>query len=140
MHRLLVVCAAVSAVAVAAPPPLQADRSADVGRALASYAAMQRFFYDARSGLYAPTYPRVGAQRYAHLWPFSQAPAATVSVAQLNGRSRKSSAAVNARLRALRRYGNRSSRPAAYDAQVLDSEPDQYYDDNAWVGLELLRI
>src|SRR5919204_644214 len=140
MQRLLVVCAAVAAVAVAAPPPLGADRSTDVGRALASYAAMQRFFYDARSGLYAPTSPRVGAKRYAHLWPFSQALAATVSVAQLDGRSRSSSAAVRARLRALRRYWNRSIRPAAYDAEVLDADPDQYYDDNAWVGLELLRI
>jgi predicted alpha-1,6-mannanase (GH76 family) len=140
MQRLLVVCAAVGAVAVALPPPLEADRSADVGRARASYAAMQKFFYDARSGLYAPTYPRVGRQRYAHVWPFSQALAATVSVAQIDGRSRSSTAAVRARLQALGRYWNRSTRPAAYDAEVLDSDPDQYYDDNAWVGLELLRI
>src|SRR5919204_4727415 len=104
MQRLLVVCAAVAAGAVAAPPPLEADRSTDVGRALASYAAMQRFFYDGRSGLYAPTYPRSGSQRYSHLWPFSQALAATVSVAQLEGRSPAAAAALRPRLRALRRY------------------------------------
>ena len=107
-------------------------------RAAGAFAAMQKFFYRKGSGLYAPRYPaprRVASE----LWPFSQAFAATISVAELHVVPYAGRAAALDRLRGLRRYWNPSLRPPGYDAYVGGSG-EQYYDDNAWVGLELLRL
>ena len=50
--------------------------------------------------------------------------------------------AVADRLRGLRRYWNASRRPAGYDAEPLSypGDGDQFYDDNAWIGLELVTV
>jgi hypothetical protein len=51
--------------------------------------------------------------------------------------------AVHDRLDGLRRYWDGRSQPPGYDSYVrfrLGGGGDKFYDDNEWVGLELLRI
>jgi Glycosyl hydrolase family 76 len=73
-----------------------------------------------------------------HAWPFVRALAAAQSIAELPDASRAERAEVRRRLRELRRYW----RAGAYES--LPRPPfgpggDMYYDDNEWIGLELLR-
>jgi hypothetical protein len=100
------------------------------------------------SGLYK-------GQPYSYLWPFSQALAATISVAnirQLRGRLDRD---LQARRVGLRAYwalpttvpgGGAPVSPAnlpAYSGQVAPPRGPgsvKFYDDNAWVGLELVRL
>ncbi|HYX88607.1 MAG TPA: hypothetical protein VE753_04510 [Gaiellaceae bacterium] len=78
-----VFAAACCALAVVPQPQLSASTNTDAARAHASYAAMQRFFYRKAARLYAPAHPGIAARPYSHLWPFSQALAATVAIAML---------------------------------------------------------
>jgi hypothetical protein len=121
-------------------------------RAQRAFAAMQRFYYIAGSGLYS-------GEPFSYLWPFSQALAATVSMSNipalkgvpaLKGAYRKE---LRARLVGLRAYldtnnsgapeGTFTSTLAAYDGTVappVGPGGTKYYDDNDWVGIELMRI
>lgn len=69
----------------------------DPARALAAYAAMQQSFYIPGSGLYE-------GEPYSYLWPFSQALAATISVASIKGQA-ASQASVHSREIQVRMYG-----------------------------------
>ncbi|HEX5308659.1 MAG TPA: glycoside hydrolase family 76 protein [Solirubrobacteraceae bacterium] len=134
-------------------------------RALVSFAAMQKAFYIAGSGLYL-------GQPYSYLWPFSQALAATVSVANIPGQSAKQ-ASSNSRELHVRLYGlgkywstpteaseplpgeqpeaeEQSGEPSesagvpppslpSYSGNVAPPAGASYYDDNEWVGIELMR-
>ena len=96
---------------------------------------MQRYFYLPRHKLYR-------GDRYSYLWPFSQALAATIGVARIPGIGHTYTRDVRARLRGLARYWDASSRPPGYDGQVvppLGKGGTKYYDDNEWIGLELVR-
>lgn len=132
----------VVAAAVALLLPSRAGASLDGARARASYRAMQHFFHRGSGGLYSPVYPAPAARPESHLWPFSQALAATVALAQLPGAGRRFRDDVADRLHALRRYWNGSRKPAGYDAEPLSwrGSGDEYYDDNAWIGLELVTV
>ena len=115
-------------------------------RAQRAFAAMQRFYYIAGSGLYS-------GEPFSYLWPFSQALAATVSMSNvpvLKGAYRQE---LHARLVGLRAYldtnnsgapeGTFTSTLAAYDGTVappVGPGGTKYYDDNDWVGIELVRI
>jgi hypothetical protein len=133
----LVVVACVAAVVV----PDVASPDSDRQRAQASYAAMQRNFYERSLSLYAEAFPALPDERYAQLWPFSQALGATVRLAQLQP-GRTSRAAVYARLRTLERYWDGSQNPGGYATRPFPRAglASQYYDDNAWVGLELVQV
>lgn len=135
-------------------------------RALAAFAEMQKAFYIPGSGLYL-------GEPYSYLWPFSQALAATVSVANIPGQGAKQ-AAVNSRELHVRLYGLEKywSAPTAgaeplpgeqpeveenspseepetvgippplypsYSGNVVPPAGVSYYDDNEWVGIELMR-
>jgi len=137
----------------------------DAARALVSFAAMQKAFYIQGSGLYL-------GEPYSYLWPFSQAFAATVSVANIPGQVAKQ-AAVNShelhvRLFGLQKYWNpagsaaeplpgeqpeaeEGSEPSetvgvppptlpSYSGNVVPPAGASYYDDNEWVGIELMRV
>ncbi len=121
-------------------------------RALAAFEAMQRVYYIPGSGLYQ-------GEPFSFLWPFSQALAATVTLNNMTGigiipglgSTLKREA--NARLVGLRTYldtdnsgapeGTFTSTLAAFDGTVAPPAGPggtKYYDDNEWVGIELVRI
>jgi hypothetical protein len=90
---------------------------------------------------------------FSYLWPFSQALAATVSMANIPGIPVSLAREVNARLIGLHSYldisnsgspeGTFTSTLAAYDGTVAPPAGPggaKYYDDNAWVGIELARL
>jgi hypothetical protein len=113
--------------------------NSDVLRAKLTYGALQKYFYRPRSGLYAPSYPAPDATTPSEVWPFSQALAATVAMAQAPPEIRVPTWALVDRLRGLRRYWNTRARPPGYEA-IAGANGQQYYDDNAWIGLELVRV
>jgi Glycosyl hydrolase family 76 len=115
-------------------------------RALRAFAAMQRFYYVPGSGLYA-------GEPFSYLWPFSQALAATVSMANVKSLAAPFRAEIHARLIGLRNYldtnnsgapeGTYTSTLPAFDgAAAPPTGPGgpKFYDDNDWIGIELVRI
>ncbi len=138
-------------------------------RALVGYAAMQQNFYIPGSGLYE-------GEPYSYLWPFSQALAATISVASISGQAASQASThsreVQARLFGLGKYWaapspvagkaptgeqpegeepGEGSEPAeapgiappelpSFNGEVVPPGGASYYDDNEWVGIELLRL
>ncbi len=150
----LVLCASAAAAqrrhaprhtAPPAPPALNLYAQ----RALAAYAAMQQNFYVPSAGLYK------GEPEYSFLWPFSQALAASVSVAHIPGQQARLEGSLGALGSGLQVYG---SAPApAGEATATGAAATQrsfedvtappvgpggasYYDDNEWVGIELARL
>ncbi|HTU77827.1 MAG TPA: glycoside hydrolase family 76 protein [Solirubrobacteraceae bacterium] len=119
-------------------------------RALVAFEAMQKSFYIAGSGLYE-------GEPFSYLWPFSQALAATVSVAYIPHLGatlgRDVAKELDARLTGLNSYldtdnsgageGVYTSTLAAFDGTVVPPTGPggtKYYDDNDWVGIELARL
>jgi hypothetical protein len=115
-------------------------------RALLAFQAMQKTYYVQGSGLYA-------GEPFAYLWPFSQALAATISVANVPALARSMTRELQARLAGLQSYldANNSGAPEgtyastlpAFDgtiAQPVGPGGPKYYDDNDWVGIELVRL
>jgi Glycosyl hydrolase family 76 len=124
----------------------------DPARALLAFEAMQRGFYIPGSGLYE-------GEPFSFLWPFSQALAATVTMSRVNGISRipglyaSLAHELSARLIGLHSYldtdnsgapeGTFTSSLAAFDGTVAPPTGPggtKYYDDNEWVGIELVRM
>jgi hypothetical protein len=121
-------------------------------RALLAYQAMQKYFYIPGSGLYK-------GEPYSYLWPFSQAFAATVSLAHIPGRGGKLAHDLHVRLHGLEEYLGPPTAYAQSSGAESESESvvklrsfngsvappvgpggDSYYDDNEWVGIELVRL
>jgi hypothetical protein len=118
----------------------------DPARALLAFQAMQKYYYIAGSGLYS-------GEPFSYLWPFSQALAATVSMANIPSMSGAFASEIHARLVGLRDYldtsnsgapdGTFTSTLAAFDgtaAPPTGPGGPKYYDDNDWVGMELARL
>ncbi len=118
-------------------------------RALAAYEAMQQNFYVASAGLYK------GEPEYSFLWPFSQALAASVSVAHIAGQQPKLEGGLHALGASLQAYASsaagETTATGASTATTIRSFEDvtappvgpggaSYYDDNEWVGIELARM
>jgi hypothetical protein len=141
---------------------------ADPARALLAYQAMQSNFYIEGTGLYA-------GEPYSYLWPFSQALAASVSVAEIPGlahaAARHYTQQLYVRLYGLARYwgpagqtlpGRPRSEEEEREAEEASGSGEEgdgflatmpsfngnvvppggisYYDDNEWVGIELVRL
>jgi hypothetical protein len=115
-------------------------------RALLAFEAMQRYYYIQGSGLY-------NGEPFSYLWPFSQALAANVSLANVHGVPSSITSELRARMIGLRNYldTNNSGQPegtftstlAAFDGTVAPPGGPggtKYYDDNDWVGIELMRV
>jgi hypothetical protein len=126
--------------------PRKPALTGDPLRALRAFEAMQSYYYVQGSGLYA-------GEPFSYLWPFSQALAATVSMANVAHMPISFAAEVHARLIGLRDYldANNSGAPEgaytstlpAFDGTVAPPTGPggtKYYDDNDWVGIELARI
>lgn len=124
----------------------------DPARALVAFEAMQHNYYIPGSGLYQ-------GEPFSYLWPFSQALAATVTlqnmtgIAAIPGLQATLAHELNARLTGLKSYldldnsaapeGSFTSTLAAYDGTVAPPAGPggaKYYDDNEWVGIELMRV
>jgi hypothetical protein len=115
-------------------------------RALAAFEEMQTRYYLLGSGLYA-------GEPFSYLWPFSQAMAATVSLANIPHLGMSMARQLKAREVGLRSYldlnnsgvaeGAFTSTLAAFDGTVAPPAGPggtKYYDDNDWVGIELVRL
>jgi hypothetical protein len=126
---------------------LTSTQQTDANRAIATYNAMQKYFYAANvyqgdpSSLYTETYPQSG-NTYSYLWPFSRVLAGTITLSGipstlLGGANYQ--AAVNDRLVGLSRYWDVNSTPPGYDSYPpapYGGGGDKYYDDAAWIGLD----
>jgi Glycosyl hydrolase family 76 len=115
-------------------------------RALVAFRAMQKAYYIKGKGLYA-------GEPYSYLWPFSQALAATVSMANVPHLGVSFARELHARLIGLGSYwdtdnsgapeGTFTSTLPGFDGAVVPPAGPggtKYYDDNDWIGIELLRI
>ena len=115
-------------------------------RALLAFQAMQKAYYIKGSALYA-------GEPFSYLWPFSQALAATISMANIPHLGVSLSRELQARLIGLNSYldtdnsgaptGTYTSTLAAFDGAVAPPAGPggtKYYDDNDWVGIELVRM
>jgi hypothetical protein len=114
-------------------------------RAWVAFEAMQKHFY-VGSGLYE-------GEPFSYLWPFSQALAATVSVAYIPHLGVSLAKELDARLTGLNAYldtdnsgaseGTYTSTLSAFDGTVAPPTGPggtKYYDDNDWVAIELVRM
>lgn len=116
-----------------------ADARSALDRAVASYEALQRHFYQPDKKLYQGANGSI-----AYAWPFSQALGATVDLAALPEVGARFRDDLQERLEGLSHYWNGHSSPPAYDSAVrtwfgLAGGGDQFSDDNEWIGLELTR-
>jgi predicted alpha-1,6-mannanase (GH76 family) len=113
-------------VSVAAAP---AHSDVDGRRARLAYHSLDRIYLDRASGDYRQT-PRgaVGS----HAWPFSQALAATIEVARLDGARSPAGRAVPARLKKL------DSRVRTHGVYRATPDGNVYWDDNEWIAQDLL--
>ncbi len=126
--------------------PKKAKLRGNPARALAAFEAMQTHYYLLGSGLYA-------GEPFSYLWPFSQALAVTVSLANIPHLGVSMARQLKAREVGLRAYldannsgaeeGTFTSTLAAFDGTVAPPAGPggtKYYDDNDWVGIELVRL
>jgi hypothetical protein len=115
-------------------------------RGLLAYRAMQKVYYIPGSGLYA-------GEPFSYLWPFSQALAATVSMANIPHTGISFARELRAEIVGLNNYldtnnagapeGVYTSTLAAFDGTVAPPAGPggaKYYDDNDWIGIELARL
>jgi hypothetical protein len=131
----LVALIAVLAAASASATPGETSRALDSQRALASYAAMQRYYYVAARSSYDGTYPPKGLG-YAQLWPYSQALLATLGIAELTEGSTVLGAL---RTGIARLSAYRAPLPGRFAyAPLYGGTGNPFYDDNNWAGLALV--
>jgi len=115
-------------------------------RAQRAFAAMQKYYLLSGSSLYS-------GEPFASLWAFSQAFAATVTLASARGAVTQLRAELSQRLAGLSYYfdSNNSNEPEGtftsslpgYDGIVASPAGPggaKFFDDNAWVGIELARL
>ncbi len=115
-------------------------------RAELAFQAMQKYYYIPGSGLY-------GGEPFSSLWPFSQALAATVSMANIPHLGISLTPELRARVVGLHNYLDTANSAAqeetftstlpAFDATVAPPAGPggaKYYDDNDWIGIELARL
>ena len=141
-------CAAtIMAATPATASTTSGSATTDGHQAISSYNALQDNFYKGRVSLYRGT-PSDTCGKYSCLWPFTNATAGTLF---LYGAPRGSrfSGDVKSRLTGLEQYADPdevspsgAAQPPAYESGVappLGPGGSTYYDDNAWVGLNLVH-
>jgi len=116
-------------------------QSGNLGRAVASYNAMQEYFYQEGEDLYLEEYPHQGGNAYSYVWPFSQAMAGTIDLYGV--KSKQFEGDVQDRIQGVEKYWNSTTTPPGYDSYVrppLGHGGDKFYDDNLWIGLEFVQL
>ncbi len=117
-------------------------QNVNIDRAVKSYEALQRYFYVGSPPLYLEEYPRSGGNDYSYVWPFSQAMAGTIDLAGIRSLRGAYAGDVQDRFAGLQLYWNDTTTPPGYDSYVrppLGGGGDKFYDDNEWIGLELVQ-
>jgi len=118
-------------------------RATNRDRAVASYQVMQEYFYVPDVQLYRETAPTWEGNPYAYHWPFSRAVAATTNLAWLPGIGGDYRDDLQDRLVGSEPYWDTGHDPPGYASYVvapLGGGGDLFYDDNAWTGLNLVKI
>ncbi len=117
-------------------------------RAIASYNAMQAYFYTKDgSHLYREQYPSgVNDNPYSYEWPFSQAHIATLDLATIPGSVGKAyQTDLVDRSLGQEKYWNTTGATGlpgydSYPRPPYGNGGDKFYDDNAWVGLAKIQL
>jgi hypothetical protein len=126
-----------SARAAAAPSDPNFPRARDAA------AVLHRAFPSDTAGLYRERVPpQLDDRRFSYSWPFTQALAAQLDLAGLPGGDQAALAQVRLLWHAyFANYWDASANPPGGDSYPLpDGGGDKYYDDNAWVGLNLIEV
>lgn len=117
-------------------PPTWADRARD------AQAALLRHFATGDGAHFRERAPALPTdRRYAYLWPFGQGWMAALDLARHLGDGAALALAGRLRQTFFAHYWDTAARPpggAAYP--ITDGGGDRYYDDNAWIGLALVRL
>jgi hypothetical protein len=119
------------------------DTQEHLARAAATYEQLQRQFFVPNLKLFRETAPQTTSNPYSFLWPYSMAMGATHALAELprmGGRYRQD---VVDRLIGLEWYWDDTAQPPCYASYVrppVGHGGDNFYDDNGWIGLELMRL
>jgi hypothetical protein len=117
-------------------------RAVALQRADASYDALRAFYYLPDTGLFRETYPDGSSWPYSYAWPLAQTLASANDLASLPFSPYQRRLDVLAVVQATEQYFDAGLEVPAYASYVLPPlghESDRYYDDNVWLGLELLR-
>lgn len=112
-----------------------ADRAADAYRALKQY-------FDTDNGLLLEEYPNTQQNPYSYVWPYSQAAIGVENLAGIPGRGAAYERESRNRIAAYEKYWNDTTTPKGYDSYVrppLGGGGDKFYDDNEWIGLQLVQ-
>ena len=126
--------ATASLLASASPASTGAGQVLDEQRALESYALMERYYYVPATRSYVGTYPSAGP---AQVWPYSQALAAVLELARMPGGGAGTLTAVPGTISRLAVY--RAPVAGLAYAPVYHGRGNPFYDDNAWIGIELVE-
>ncbi|MEV0796702.1 glycoside hydrolase family 76 protein [Kribbella sp. NPDC050281] len=111
-------------------------------RAKASYEALNKYFDAGQQGLLLEEYPNTQTNPYSYVWPYSQAAIAAENLAGVPGAGREASEEADRRIAAYEPYWNAGTTPKGYDSYVrppLGQGGDKFYDDNEWIGLNLVQ-
>lgn len=112
-------------------------------RARTAYAALEAHFAISRAALYREhATPAPGDRSFAYLWAFSQAQTAALDIASLPGGDPAAiSRSIRLRDTFFAQYWDERSAPAGGASYPLPAGGgDKYYDDNNWIGLNLLEL
>ena len=136
-HRFSAILLALLALSVCVQPAwaYSDDRRTHIARATTAYQAMDGKFYDRH--LYVEYDTSLGTDDYAVLWSYSRAMSATLDAYELGIIGLDE---LRERISVIHAY-QRHDRPI-YQALVMPPfgrMDDVYYDDNAWIGLNLVR-
>jgi len=132
-----------TATADAMPVALtDATRQRAKGRAEALYAAIWEYFYLEDDRLFRETAPHEHAYPYSYLWPLSQTLGVSNDLALTPEADPQYLFDVLSITGAVEMYYDDQKQPPAYSSYIPPPQGhhnDRFYDDNAWIGLELLR-
>jgi hypothetical protein len=119
-----------------------AEHQRNLQRAQLCYTALQDTFYIPDMWLYREQYPLVDANPYAFLWPLGQAMAATNDMASLPVVGDRYLQDVQQMISVVEQYWDEREPVPGYASYIpppIGWQSDRYYDDNVWIGLELVR-
>ncbi len=112
------------------------------GRASVMYAAIWEHFYLEDDRLFRETAPHEHAYPYSYLWPLSQTLGVSNEMAALPDADPQYLFDVLSILGSVEFYFDDERQPPAYSSYIpppWGHANDRFYDDNAWIGLELLH-
>jgi hypothetical protein len=120
----------------------ESDRKRARARAVASYGALWEQFYLRDERLFRETAPYDTGYPYAYLWPLSQTLGVATEMATLPEADPQYTFDALSVASAIEAYFDDDRQPPAYSSYFpppYGHPNDRFYDDNAWIGIELMR-